>query len=296
MTTPTHAARTRAPLSNADVAQRMEQVADLLEDQRASQYRVAAWRGGAATIRELAQPVAEVVQDEGLEGLDRLPRIGPALARAVRELVETGQLATLERLRGTSDPLALLASVPGIGPKLAKQVHDTLEIESLEALEAAAHDGRLATVPGFGAKRIAGIRDALASRLKARRRPIAVAADLPGVAEFLDVDREYRESAEAGALPLIAPRRFNPEHERWLPVLHTTRGDRHYTALYSNTARAHELGRTRDWVVLYYDGRDGERQCTVVTASRGPQEGRRVVRGREAECAAYYEGVASAGA
>jgi hypothetical protein len=102
------------------------------------------------------------------------------------------------------------------------------------------------------------------------------------------VDREYRERASAGELPKIAPRRFNPEGEAWLPVLHAARGDRHYTALYSNTARAHEMGKTDDWVVLYYDGPDGERQCTVITSDRGHLKGRRIVRGREEECALWY--------
>jgi DNA polymerase (family X) len=68
-------------------------------------------------------------------------------------------------------------------------------------------------------------------------------------------------------------------------VLHTTRGDCHVTALFSNTARAHELHRTHDWVVLYFDGRDGVRQCTVVTETRGTLADLRVVRGRERECA-----------
>ncbi len=72
-------------------------------------------------------------------------------------------------------------------------------------------------------------------------------------------------------------------------MLHTQRGARHYTALYSNTARAHELGKTHDWVVLYYDGERGERQCTVITAQRGPLKDRRIVRGREAECADHYQ-------
>ena len=54
--------------------------------------------------------------------------------------------------------------------------------------------------------------------------------------------------------------------------------------LFSNTARAHELGRTRDWVVIYfYDGDHHEGQCTVVTETHGPLAGKRVVRGREAE-------------
>lgn len=102
---------------------------------------------------------------------------------------------------------------------------------------------------------------------------------------LLDVDREYREAAAADRLPKIAPRRFNPNGEAWLPVLHTQRGDWHFTALYSNTARAHELGRTRDWVVIYAADRDhAERPYTVVTVTAGPMAGRRVVRGRESEC------------
>lgn len=274
-------------LSNAEIASRLEDVASLLEDQGANQYRVQAWRGGAAALRGLDRPAHDIVYDEGVEGLDRIPGIGPALARAIRELVETGRLSTLERLRGESDPVALLASVPGIGDKLAERIHDVLGIESLEQLELAANDGHLATVPGLGGKRLDGIRDALATRLRARR-PRAATDSLPTVGEILDVDREYRARAVAGDLPLIAPRRFNPEGERWLPILHTTRGDRHYTVLFSNTAAAHRFGRTRDWVVLYFDGGDGERQCTVVTATKGPLARRRVVRGRESECIAHY--------
>jgi putative hydrolase len=108
----------------------------------------------------------------------------------------------------------------------------------------------------------------------------------PRVTELLDVDREYREKAAAGRLERIAPRRFNPDGERWLPVLHTRRGPRRYTALFSNTARAHHAGKTRDWVVLYADDGDGENRHTVITAGFGPLRGRRVVAGREEECAA----------
>lgn len=272
-------------LSNADVAARLDDVANLLEEQRANQYRVQAWRGGAGAIRRLVRPVGEVLRDEGLEGLDRLPSIGPALARAVRELVETGRLSTLERLRGEADPVASIASVPGIGHTLAERIHDHLGIESLEELELAAQDGRLASVAGFGAKRLAGIRDTLATRLRTRRLRRSDEAE-PPVGELLDVDREYRERAERGELPTIAPRRFNPTHERWLPILHAVREDRHYTALFSNTATAHRLGRTHEWVVIYFDGREG--QCTVVTASAGPLAGRRIVRGREGECITHY--------
>jgi putative hydrolase len=113
----------------------------------------------------------------------------------------------------------------------------------------------------------------------------------PSVVELLDVDREYRENVAAGRLQRIAPRRFNPRGESWLPILHTRRGRRRYTALFSNTARAHRAGKTRDWVVLYSDNGLGENRHTVITAAFGPLRGRRVVAGREAECIPVYEEV-----
>src|SRR5690606_33853745 len=114
------------------------------------------------------------------------------------------------------------------------------------------------------------------------------AVDQPSVAELLDVDEEYRRKAAADTLIRIAPRRFNPTAAAWLPILHTTRGERHYTALYSNTARAHELGTTHDWVVIYRDdAKDG--RWTVITSQFSDLKGRRIVRGREAECREFYD-------
>jgi hypothetical protein len=278
---------------NWRVAARFEEVASLLEGQRANPFRVEAYRRGARTLRELERPASEILAREGLGGLDRLAGIGPILARAIFATVCTGRLPILERLRGESDPTSILGSVPGIGRTLADRLYHDLGIVTLEDLEAAAHDGRLASVAGLGRKKIAGIRDSLAARL-ARVRPPAPAGprDDPPVSELLDVDREYREAAAAGSLPRIAPRRFNPRREAWLSVLHTQRGPRHYTALFSNTSRAHALGRSRDWVVLYTDGARGERQWTVVTETAGELRGRRVVRGREKECLEILTGAA----
>ena len=87
----------------------------------------------------------------------------------------------------------------------------------------------------------------------------------------------------------MRPRRHNPEQRAWLPIAHLDRDDWHFTVLFSNTARAHRLGRCRDWVVIYASspgGADG--QYTVVTETRGDLIGRRVVRGLEAECREHY--------
>jgi DNA polymerase (family 10) len=274
---------------NAKVAALLEEVARILNEQGANRFRVEAYGRAATTIRRLARPVNEIVRAEGIEGLRQLPGIGESLARAIYQTVISGRMPMLERLRGEADPVELLASAPGIGKVFAGRLHEELGIDTLEELEAAAHDGRLADIAGLGEKRIAGIRDSLAHRLgRVRHRPVGPELDQPSVSEILDVDREYRERAAKGLLRTITPRRFNPEHRAWLPVLHTHRGKRHYTALFSNTAHAHAMGKTRDWVVLYYDGGRGERQCTLITAQRGPLEGKRIVRGRENECFDYY--------
>jgi Holliday junction resolvasome RuvABC DNA-binding subunit len=264
-------------------------VAEVLTHQGANPYRVRAYHRAATILRRISRPVSDIFSAGGEAALRAIPGIGPSLARAIASLILTGRLPMLDRLRGESQHETLLASVPGIGPVLAARLHAELGIHTLEQLEAAAHDGRLHELLGLGEKRIAGIIDSLASRLGRIRPPMASSKHQePGVAEILDVDREYREKAAAGTLPTIAPRRFNPTGEAWLPILHTERGRRHYTALFSNTAHAHQVKKTTDWVILYYDSGVGESQCTVITSERGTLAGRRIVRGREQDCAAYY--------
>jgi hypothetical protein len=153
----------------------------------------------------------------------------------------------------------------------------------------AAYDGRLESVPGVGARRAAAIRALLNERLARRRIRAGERPRAPAVDVLLSVDESYRRKAADGVLKKIAPRRFNPTGEAWLAVLHETRDPWHFTALFSNTPTAHKLGKTGDWVVLYFHTEGApEAQCTIVTETHGPLEGKRVVRGREQECAEMY--------
>jgi DNA polymerase (family 10) len=275
---------------NQDVAEKLREAADLLEQQGANPFRVNAYRRGADTLAAIEADIRELAEHEGLDGLIALPTIGHGIALAIDEILRTGTWSQLERLRGTLEPEKLFRTVPGIGPELAQRIHDTLHIDTLEELEVAAHDGRLGTVGGVGPRRAMAIRatlDTMLGRVRGRARNVA---DGPPVSVLLEVDTEYRRKAQADTLPTIAPKRFNPEGKAWLPVLHTQHGAWHFTALYSNTAKAHELERTHDWVVVYfYDDHHQEGQHTVVTETRGPLVGRRVVRGRERDCRAYYQ-------
>jgi hypothetical protein len=273
---------------NVRIANQLREMARLLEHQGESGFRSEAYRRAAPVVEALDQPVDVILTTGGKDALVELPAIGRGIAAAIAEMTATGRWSALDRLTGELDPETLLTSVPGIGPGSAKRIHEELHIETLEELEEAVNDGRLATLSGFGERRIGALRAALHERLRTVRGHIG-RTPLPPVAMLLEIDRLYRRRASRNESKLIAPRRFNPEHLAWLPVMHDHRKGWHFTALFSNTARAHHLHKTRDWVIIFVmQDAAPDWQCTVVTESRGRMKGKRVVRGREAECEGLY--------
>jgi DNA polymerase/3'-5' exonuclease PolX len=155
--------------SNQALADKLREMADLLEVQHESGYRVSAYRRAAQTLLKLGEPVDEIIRSQGLKGVVELPGIGRGIGAALVEIVTAGRWNALERLTGTLDPEQLFQTIPGIGPELALRIHDDLHVDTLEQLEQAAHDGRLERVPGVGARRALAIRGALTERLSLRR-------------------------------------------------------------------------------------------------------------------------------
>lgn len=274
-------------ITNQEIASRLCEIANLLADQRGNPFRVNAYLNAAKIIDSMAEPVEVLLRRDGISALLDIPGVGEGIARSINELVNTGRMSRLESLRTGHDPVTLFEQIPGIGPKSAHRIIETLHIDSLEALELAAHNGRLKNVPGFSSKKIVMVQTWLAHVL-GYRRPIPEPHQKipePSAALLLQIDEQYLKKAEAGELPTIAPKRFNPHGKAWLPILHATRQGWHFTALYSNTARAHQLDRVKDWVVIsFYDDSHHEGQHTVVTETRGAAAGRCIIRGRENEC------------
>ncbi len=285
--------------TQAAIVELLERIADLLEELDENPHRVRAYRSAAETIADSDDPVAGWGAAGDRRALMQLPGIGEGLATLIVDYARTGESALLRELEGRADPVGAFVRVPGIGRTLAQRIREELQIDTLEELEVAAHDGRLGAVEGFGRERVKAVQASLAGmlsesarrRARQRARVDGTPPAEPAVSTLLDVDAEYRRRADAGDLPTIAPRRFNPEGRSWLPLLTTRRGEWSFTALFSNTARAHEAGKTDDWVVIYFERPGGEeRQRTVVTETRGPLAGKRVVRGRDAENRRHYEG------
>ena len=191
-----------ATLTNDAIAERFELMADLLEVEGAVAYRVLAYRRAAKTLRETPESVVRLSQQGRLT---ELSGVGDTISDKVAELIDSGQIAALERLVDRNPPgVVPLMRVPGIGPKTAKRVFSELGITTVDEVLVAARDGRISGVAGLGDRTeqaiLAGLqvprehkRDRVAS---GRLRPFAerVAAELR---ELSDVEavRDRRQPA-----------------------------------------------------------------------------------------------------
>jgi len=139
-------------MTNRDVADRLEQVANLLEFQGADPFRIRAYRNGARKIAYLSEPLAVIAADSERQ-LTELEGIGKDLAGKIEVLLETGTLPLLEDLL-TKVPRSVLAMlrVPGLGPKKAAVLYRQLDVVSLDDLRRVCEEHRVRHLKGFGVK------------------------------------------------------------------------------------------------------------------------------------------------
>jgi DNA polymerase (family X) len=202
-------------LDNVEIARTLEEVADILEIQNANPFRIRAYRNAVRTVQSLTVPLRRWVEEN--RPLTDLPGIGKEMANHIREMVETGTLGFRDELVAeVPRSLIDLMRLPGVGPKKARRFYDEMNICSVDELEAAAKEGRIATIPGFGAKTqekiLAGIQEhrqhasrSLLSDAERSVEPlIAWLREIPEV-ERLEVAGSYRRRRETvGDIDLLA--------------------------------------------------------------------------------------------
>ena len=138
-------------MENPEIARIFEEVADVLEIQNENPFRIRAYRNAVRTVESLTTPLRKWVEEN--RPLTDLQGIGKEMANHIKEMVETGTLGFRDELLAeVPRSLIELMRLPGLGPKKARKVYDELKIGSVDELEAAARDGRIASLPGFGAK------------------------------------------------------------------------------------------------------------------------------------------------
>lgn len=140
----------KTPLSNGDVAQIFQHIADVLELQGENTFKVRAYRNAVETLQSLPEPIAQIAEEGRL---DDIPGFGEAIRAKISDILRTGTTPLYERTRGAvpAGVLEMLA-LPGIGPKTVRQLWEGLKVETIDALAEAARSGKVASLPGMGAK------------------------------------------------------------------------------------------------------------------------------------------------
>ncbi len=181
-------------MRNAEVAELLENIADILEIKGESTFKVRAYRDGARTVASLREPIEDVEQRGELM---KLPGIGESICNRITEYLETGYSEYYDELRKQINPgLAEILEVPGVGPKKARLFFDELGIDSVASLEQAAREHRLSTIRGIGPKTEANILDAI-ERMRSRSGRTLFGVALPAALPVLEMVRGFKEVVRA---------------------------------------------------------------------------------------------------
>ena len=145
---------------NQDVADALDELADVSEILGEQGFRVLAYRRAATRIRETGASVAELAQQGTAK---ELPGIGATIESKIVEMTETGSMSALEKRRAeVPAEVRQFLRLPGLGPKTAARIWRELGVTTLEELRVAAEQQRVRTLQGLGAKSEERILEALA--------------------------------------------------------------------------------------------------------------------------------------
>lgn len=172
---------------NDELASRFEEFADLLEAQDV-EYKPRSYRRAAENVRGYPEPIENLAAN-GEEAVKGIEGIGDAIAAKVVEYVETGEIEELEELRAELPvEMAALTNVEGIGPKTVGTLYRELGVRDLDDLAAAAENGEIRELSGFGEKTEANIRSGIAfARTAQERQPLGEVRPLgEDLLEYLD--------------------------------------------------------------------------------------------------------------
>src|SRR5438067_1332162 len=186
---------------NADVAEQLELLADLLEVEGQAAFRVLAYRRAAQRVRDTGGPVAQLALDGKAK---ELPGIGATIQDKIVQIVNTGEIEALSKRRKTIPPEVVdFLRIPGLGPKTVRKIWQELGVSTLAELKSAARDQRLRTLPGLGAKVEENILKSVGRKKKATGPPRTLLGQaLPALLAVVDVLREHPAAervSEAGS-------------------------------------------------------------------------------------------------
>ncbi|MEC8301520.1 MAG: DNA polymerase/3'-5' exonuclease PolX [Planctomycetota bacterium] len=164
-------------LTNPQIAEHFQELADLLEFGGTNPFRIRAYRNSVRVIGDYPESLADLAKNESFDLTD-IPGIGDAVAKKIKVLVDTGELPQLQELKAKIPESVLdLLRVPGMGPKKAAVLYNELDVQSLEDLAEACRNDKVKNLKGFGAKTQQAILDGIQIAAAANERIYWATAD-----------------------------------------------------------------------------------------------------------------------
>ena len=154
-------------MTNKEIAKSFQLLGELMELEGENPFKIRSYQNAYLNLRKMDQPLSELSEAE----LAALKGVGKAISGKIRELLETGKMATLERYKAqVPEGVQEILQVPGLGPKKIRMLWKELEVESIGELLYAVNENRLLELKGFGAKTQEDLRQKLQFFLKTRHQ------------------------------------------------------------------------------------------------------------------------------
>ncbi|MGC8852753.1 MAG: DNA polymerase/3'-5' exonuclease PolX [Hydrogenobacter sp.] len=215
---------------NKEIARIFEKMADILEFLGDNPYRIATYRRVANVLSELNVDVEELLKSGKIY---HIPGIGQSSVEKIIEYLRTGKISKYEELKNkVPEDLLELMEVPNIGPKTLKLAYEKLGVRSKDDFIRAVRSGMLATLPGFGEKKLQNIMRGIELWEKSKERMTLIEAfeigqeylnylkELKGITEKVELAGSLRRRKETvGDIDILvsAPRQnWSKIHEHFV--------------------------------------------------------------------------------
>ncbi|MCB0640452.1 MAG: PHP domain-containing protein [Phaeodactylibacter sp.] len=136
-------------MTNKEIAKTFQELGNIMELHQENPFKIRSYQNAYIQLRKLDRPLTELSEDER----SALKGIGKAISAKIGELLETGQLETLEKYRAaTPEGVREMLQIKGFGPKKIRVLWKELGAESIGELLYAVNENRLIELKGFGEK------------------------------------------------------------------------------------------------------------------------------------------------
>ncbi|MEN0050516.1 MAG: PHP domain-containing protein, partial [Bacteroidota bacterium] len=136
-------------MTNKEIAQSFQLLGQLMHLHNENKFKIRSYESAYRKLRSWEEPLSEMPDEQ----IAAIQGVGKAIHGKIRELLDNGQMSTLERYKSqTPEGIQEMLQIKGFGPKKIQTIWKDLGAETVGELLYAVNENRLVELKGFGAK------------------------------------------------------------------------------------------------------------------------------------------------